>query len=422
MFANFKQLFNPKNKDIRKRILFTFAALFVFKIGTTITVPGVDLETSNLKFLEVINAMSGGAFEQRSIFALGVMPYITASIVIQLLSMDIIPYLSELRNQGGVGRNKLNQITRVVGIILAFIQGYLYSYTYIKNGNAVDYLLYSLVLTAGTALVMWIGDQITKKGIGNGTSMIIMAGIITTLPNMFVSLWNELINGGKGFLGILTFALFVIVFIGIIVGVVFEECAERRVPIQYANKSTSMLGKQTYIPFKLNGAGVIPVIFASALMSIPQIIAQFVNNAKFSLFVTNYLNYTTLVGFIIYVLLIVAFAYLYTFMQLKPEELADNLNKNGGYIPGVRPGKDTEVYIKTILKRITIVGALFLAFLAGLPILFSRFSTLSTSISISGTGLLIVVGVALETYKQLESQLVSRSYTRGRKGRRRWKV
>ena len=418
MFATFKQLFNPKNKDIRKRILFTLAALFVFKIGTTITVPGVKIDTANLKFLDIVNAMSGGAFENASIFALGVMPYITASIIIQLLSMDIIPYLSELTKQGGVGRNKIHQITRVVGIILAFVQGYIYSLTYIKTGSPVDYILYSLVLTAGTALVMWIGDQITKKGIGNGTSMIIMAGIITTLPGMFVNLWKELIINGNGFMGILTFCIFVIVFLAIIIGVIFEECAERRIPIQYANKSTTMLGKQNYIPFKLNGANVMPVIFASAVMSIPNIIAQLVNKADFSIFVSKYLTYTSATGFIVYMILIVCFGYIYTFMQLKPAELAENLNKNGGFIPGIRPGNDTEKYIKMVLKRITIVGAVFLAVLAGLPILFSKFSTLNTSISISGTGLLIVVGVALETYKQLESQLVSRTYTRGRKGRR----
>ena len=419
MFATFKQLFNPKNKDIRRRILFTFAALFVFKIGTTIVVPGVKLDTNNLKFLEIVNAMSGGAFENASIFALGVMPYITASIIIQLLSMDIIPYLSELTKQGGVGRNKIHQITRVTGIILAFLQGYMYSFTYLKNGTPVDYILYSLVLTAGTAFVMWMGDQITKKGVGNGTSMIIMAGIITTLPSMFVNLWKELITNGNGFMGILTFSVFVIVFLAIIIGVIFEECAERRVPIQYANKSTTTLGKQSYIPFKLNGAGVMPVIFASAVMSIPQILSQFINNANFSIFVSKYLLYTSNVGFVIYMILIIGFAYLYTFMQLKPSEMADNLNKNGGYIPGIRPGDDTVKYIKMILNRITIVGAVFLAVLAGLPILFSKFSTLKTSISISGTGLLIVVGVALETYKQLESQLVSRTYTKGRKGRRR---
>lgn len=419
MFANIKQIFNPKNKDIRKRILYTFAALFVFKIGTTITVPGVNLDTSNLEFLEIVNAMSGGAFEKASIFALGVMPYITASIIIQLLSMDIIPYLTELTKQGGVGRQKINQITRVVGIILAFVQGYMYSFSYIKGGNALDYMTYSLYLTAGTALVMWIGDQITKKGIGNGTSMIIMAGIITTLPSMFASLWQELIVEGSGLVGIVTFILFILVFLAIIIGVIFEECAERRIPIQYANKSTSTMENSSYIPFKLNGAGVVPVIFASAILAIPQIIASFVKNADFSIFVSKYLNYSTPVGFIIYMILIIGFAYLYTFMQLKPNELSDNLNKNGGYIPGIRPGNETEKYIKMVLKRITIVGALFLALLAALPILFSQFSTLNTSISISGTGLLIVVGVALETYKQLESQLVSRTYTRGRRGRRR---
>lgn len=418
MFATIKQIFNHKNKDIRKRILFTFATLFVFKIGTTITVPGVDKQQLDLSFLEILNAMSGGAFEQASIFALGVMPYITASIVIQLLSMDIIPYLSELTKQGGVGRAKLNQITRVVGIVLAFIQGYMYSFTYIKTGSPIDYVLYALVLTAGTALVMWLGDQITKKGIGNGTSMIIMAGIITTLPGMFGNLWKELIGNRGDFIGILTFVIFVLVFLAIIIGVIFEECAERRIPIQYANKSTSTTSKQSYIPFKLNGAGVVPVIFASAIVSIPQIIGQFIKNAEFSMFVNKYISYTSTTGFILYMLLIIGFGYLYTYMQLKPNELADNLNKNGGYIPGIRPGKDTEKYIKTVLSRITIVGASFLALLAGIPILFGKFSSIGTSISISGTGLLIVVGVALETYKQLESQLVSRTYTRGRKGRR----
>lgn len=419
MFATLKQIFNPKNRDIQKKILFTFAALFIFKLGTAITVPGINLDTTNLGFLEIVNAMSGGAFERASIFALGVMPYISASIIIQLLSMDIIPYLSELSKQGGVGRNKLNQITRVTGIILAFVQGYMYSFSYIKNGSAMDYMSYSLVLTAGTALVLWIGDQITQKGIGNGVSMIIMAGIIATLPSMFSSLWTELVNGGNGFIGILTFALFILVFLAIIIGVIFVENAERRIPIQYANKSTSTLGKQNYIPFKLNSAGVMPVIFASAVISIPQIIASFVKNADLSLFITKYISYTTVTGFILYMLLIIAFAYIYTFMQLKPKELSENLGKNGGYIPGVRPGSETEEYISKILKRITIVGACFLALLAALPILFSEFSTLQTSITISGTGLLIVVGVALETYKQLESQLVSRTYTKGRKGRRR---
>lgn len=417
MFATIKQIFKPKNKDIQKKLLFTLGALFIFKLGTAITVPGVDIDPDGLGFLEIVNAMSGGAFEKASIFALGVMPYITASIIIQLLSMDIIPYLSDLRNQGGVGRNKLNQITRITGIVLAFIQGYLYSFAYIQNGQPMDYMMYSLVLTAGTCLLLWIGDQVTAKGIGNGISLIIMAGIITTLPSMFVSLWNELLGGANQFIGLLTFALFVFAFLAIIVGVIYIECAERRLPIQYANKSTTMSGNRNYIPFKLNSAGVMPVIFASAPISIIQIIAEVINNADFSLFVTKYLSYDKPVGLIIYILLIFLFAYFYTFMQMKPSEIADNLNKNGGYILGVRPGQETTDYITKVLNRITIVGACFLAVLASLPILISNFTTINTNISISGTGLLIVVGVALETCRQLESELVSRTYKKGRRGR-----
>ena len=417
MFATLKQIFNSKNRDLLKRIIFTLAALFVFKIGTTIIVPGVNVDTNKMTLLEIINAMSGGAFNNASIFALGVAPYITAQIVIQLLSADIVPYLSELSKQGGVGRRKLNQITRIAGIALAFIQGYMYSYAYIGNGSPMDYMLYSLILAAGTALVMWIGDQITAKGVGNGMSLIIMAGIISVLPDMFKSLWIELM--AKGFLGIAIFALFILVFVGIIVGIIYVETAERRIPIQYANKSTSTLGKQNYIPFKLNSAGVMPVIFASAILSIPQIVASVIKNGTFEKFVSKYLSYTNGTGLILYLLLILVFAYFYTFMQIKPKEMADNLNKNGGYIPGIRPGNETVEYVKTVLKRITIVGAVFLALLSVLPILFESVSNLKTHIAISGTGVLIAVGVALETYKQIESQLVSRSYNKGRKGRRR---
>ncbi len=417
MFAKLKQIFNSKNRDLLKRILFTLAALFVFKIGTTIIVPGVNVNTSGMSFLEIINAMSGGAFNNASIFALGVTPYITASIVIQLLSADIVPYLSELSKQGGVGRKKLNQVTRIAGIALAFIQGYMYSYAYIGSGSAMDYMMYSLILAAGTALLMWIADQITAKGVGNGMSLIIMAGIISVLPGMFKNLWIELF--AKDFLGIVIFVLFILVFIGIIVGIIYVETAERRIPIQYANKSTSGAGKQSYIPFKLNSAGVMPVIFASALLSIPQIIASVIGNEKFTLFASKYLSYTNGTGLVLYIALIFAFAYFYTFMQLKPKEMADNLNKNGGYIPGIRPGEETITYVKTVLKRITIVGALFLTVLSVLPILFEHVSNLTTQIAISGTGVLIAVGVALETFKQIESQLVSNSYNKGRRGRRR---
>lgn len=417
MAKNLGQIFSSKNRDLLNRILYTLAALFVFKIGTAIIVPGVNVSTEGMSFLEVINAMSGGAFTRASIFALGVTPYITSQIIIQLLSADIVPYLSELSKQGGVGRKKLDQITRVVAIVLAFLQGYMYSFAYIGNGTTMDYMLYSLILTAGTAFLMWIGDRITQKGIGNGISLIIMAGIISVLPNMFKNLWVELF--AKGFLGIVIFTAFVLVFIAIIIGVIYVESAERRLPIQYANKSTSMLGKQNYIPFKLNSAGVMPVIFATAILSIPQILGSvFKSKEGFALFVQKYLTYTKGTGLILYIVLILAFAYFYTFMQLKPKELADNLNQNGGYIPGIRPGKETIEYVKTVLTRITVVGAVFLTVLAILPILFDKVSNLATPISISGTGLLIVVGVALETYKQLESSLASRTYVKGRRGRR----
>ena len=424
MFATVKQIFNRKNKDLQKKILFTFLVLFLFKIGTSIIVPGVDkstLDTSKLGFLGLINAMGGGAMEKFSILALGVMPYITASIVVQLLQMDIVPYLAELSKQGHTGRAKLNQITRVLGIVLAFVQGYLMSFAFIKNGTVIDYMEFATVLTAGTAFVLWLGDQITAKGIGNGISLIIMAGIIASLPVMFVEAYKGLVVFGtvqQTLLGIVKFLIFVILYVAVIIGVIYEECAERRIPIQYANKSTnSIKGNQNYIPFKLNSAGVIPVIFASALISIPGLIAQFAKSEGIALFVNKYLTYTTPTGFILYIILIIVFAYFYTFLQLKPKELADNLQKNGGFIPGVRPGDETVKYVSKVLKRITLAGAVFLAAIAALPILFGMFSGLPTSVSIGGTGLLIVVGVALETYKQIESQLSTRTYSKGRKRR-----
>ncbi len=422
MFATMKQIFNPSNKDLRKRIYFTFFCLFIFKLGTTIIVPGVNssqFDAGKLGFLELINAMGGGAMEKFSIFSLGVMPYITASIVIQLLQMDIVPYLAELSKQGGTGRAKLNQITRVVGIALAFFQGYFFSFSVIKGGTPIDYMEFALILTAGTAFLLWLGDQITAKGIGNGISLIIMAGIIASLPTMFVSAWQSLIvttSTQALTLGIVKFVLLVIVYLAIIIGVVFEQSAERRVPIQYANRSVNSVGAQnSYIPFKLNSAGVVPVIFASALLSIPAIIAQFVKKDGFTLFVNKWLTMSSGTGLILYILLIIGFAYFYTYLQLKPKELAENLNKNGGFIPGVRPGTDTEKHISGVLNKITIVGAIFLAFIAGLPLVFGRISSLPTSVQLGGTGLLIVVGVALETYKQMESQLVSRGYKRGRR-------
>ena len=344
------------------------------------------------------------------------MPYISASIVVGLLQMDIIPYFSDLKNDGAKGRQKLNQITRYMGIIVAFIQGVAMSIAFGISNNALDIMKTALIMTAGTAFLLWLGDRITQKGIGNGISLIIMAGIISTVPRMFIDAYTSLVSGASNtFIGVLSYGLFVIAYIAIIVGVIFMEMSERRIPIQYSNQTTSAYGaRQTYIPFKLNSAGVMPVILASAVTSIISLIASLVKNDSFTLFVEKYLSFTTPVGFVIYMLLIFVFGYFYTLIQANPEELSKNLSRNGGYIPGIRPGNETTVYVKNVLKRLALVGTTFLAVLAGMPIIFANISSLPTSVSIGGTGILIVVGVALETYKQLESSLVNRTY----KGRR----
>ena len=418
MFQNLKQLFAPTYKDLRTRILFTLGALMIFVAGTVIRVPGTDAITSNLGFLELMNAMGGGSLRNFSIFALGVMPYITASIIMQLLQLDIIPYFSELEKEGPVGRQKINQITRYMGIIFAFIEGFAFSFVFFNATTSWEHLYIATILTAGTAFTLWLGDQITKKGIGNGMSLIIMAGIIKELPNMFRLAFTGLITNSSLdlWLGILLFVVFVIVYFLIIIGVIWVQEADRKIPIQYANKSTSFASDQSYMPIKINSAGVVPVIFASSFLMIPSTIAQFTKNQGFINFCNSYLNYNTVVGFIIYVFLIFFFGYFYTFIQIKPEELAKNLQQNGGFIPAVRPGKETENYVSKVLSRLTVVGSIFLIIIAGLPIWFTALVNLSDKVNLSsqvtigGTGLLIVVGVALETYKQLEGSLVTRSY------------
>ena len=421
MFAGLKQLFSPSNKDLRKRIYFTLMCLGLFCLGTTITIPWASALYQELGFLEIFNLMSGGGLRSFSIFALGVSPYITASIITQLLQMDIIPYFKELKEEGYTGRQKINRITRYLGILFAFIQGYILTIVYMNGMSSLDILKTTVVMTAGTCFLLWIGDQVTTKGIGNGISLLIMAGIIQSMPSMFVTTFQSLVTSGSysTVVGSLLFALFVMVYILIILGVVFIQLAERRVPIQYSNRTNSAYGAQTsYLPIKLNAAGVMPVIFASTLITIPTTIVNLIGNESAINFVNNYIVYTSPTGFLLYVVLILFFGYFYTFMEMNPEEMSKNLNKNGGYIPGVRPGADTTDYISKVIGRLTIVGSIFLVIIAGLPIIFSKFSGLPSSVTIGGTGLLIVVGVAIETYKQLESSLVSRSYREGRRHRR----
>ena len=416
MFSNLKLLFSRSNKDLRKRIYFTLMCLAVFSLGSAITVPWVSNTYEELGFLEIFNLMSGGGLKSFSIFALGVTPYITAQIITQLLQMDVVPYFKELKEQGYTGKQKINKITRYLGVLFAFIQGFIFTIVYSGVKDPVVIMKTTVVFTAGTCLLLWIGDEITKYGIGNGLSILIMAGILQSMPRIFISAFNELINGElftRG-AGIALFVAFILLYLAIIVGMVWIQLAERRIPIQYANRTNSAYGgHQNYLPIKINSAGVMPVIFASTLITIPVTIVNLIKNNNAIAFVNKYIVNTTTTGFILYILLIFFFGYFYTFLQMNPEELAKNLSKSGAYVPGVRPGNETIDYVSDVLSKLTIVGSIFLIIIAGLPIIFSKFSKLSSAVTIGGTGLLIVVGVAIETYKQLESSLVSRSHRKG---------
>lgn len=411
------KVFSKDAKDLRKRILFTILILGIYCLGTGITIvwatPWLEALYGNLDFLGIFNLMSGGGFDKFSIFGLGVTPYINASIITQLLQMDIIPYFKELKEQGYVGRQKINRITRYLGIILAFIQAYVLTVFLLKVTEVDMVLKITLVMTAGTALLLWLGDQITEKGIGNGQSLLIMGSIVLSLPAVFVGAYNAFIGAGTYALGlgIFFFIMYLIMYLLVIVGIVWITLAERKIPIQYANKTVSAYGaKQSYLPLKINYAGVMPVIFASMLLTIPSIIVNIIGNTTAINFVNNYIMYTSPTGFILYIILILFFSYFYTFMAMNPEEMSKDLNKSGAYIPGVRPGSETTKYISTIVSRLTLVGAFFIAILAGMPILISNLTGLPQAVAIGGTGILIVVGVAIETYKQIESGLISRKY------------
>ena len=401
MFRGFSQIFNKANKDLRKRIYITLFCLGLFALGSSVTIPWATQIYQDLGFLEIFNIMSGGGLRSFSIFALGVSPYITASIITQLLQMDIVPYFKDLKDQGYTGRQKINKINRYMGSASVFVQ-----------------LKTALVMTAGTAFCLWMGDQITNKGIGNGQSMLIMAGIILSMPSIFTGAYYGFITSGtyEPALGIFFFSLFILVYILIIVGIIWIQLAERRIPIQYANKSTSAYGAQnSFLPIKLNSAGVMPVIFASILTTIPATIVALTKNQNAIDFVNKYIVYNSPTGFILYIILILFFGYFYTFMVMNPDEMSKNLNERGGYIPGIRPGEDTSKYISNSMGKLTLVGSIFLVILAAIPIIFSLIFGLSSQVTIGGTGMLIVVGVAIETYKQMESSLVSRSYTAKRK-------
>lgn len=421
MFKRLKGFFGPTNKDLRHRLYFTIFALAIFSLGTSIVVPGAKTITKDLGFLELLNVMTGGGLKTFSIFALGVMPYITATILTQLLQMDIIPYFSELKEEGASGRQKINKINRYLGIIFALIQGYIFSYAFLKTQGSMAVLKSALVLTGGTAFLLWLGDEITKKGIGNGQSLIIMAGIIQGIPAIFMNAYNAFIGSGAyglGF-GIFSIVMFTLTYLLIIIGVIWVQEAERRIPVQYSNRTASSYkGEKTYLPVKLNSASVMPVIFASAIIGIPSLIAEFLGKENVINFINNYISYYSWTGLALYVVLIYIFGYVYTKMIMNSEEMAENLDKAHAYIPGITPGEATSKYLRNSISKLTVVGSIFLIILAVIPIIFTKVSGLDSSITIGGTGLLIVVGVCLETYKQVESSVVSRNYTTSKRRRR----
>ena len=428
MFRTFADMF--KNKDIRNRIFFTLAMLFVFRFGSAITVPGVDV-TELIKGMQdsslfaMINMLGGGGLEQLSIFAMGVGPYITASIIIQLLSMDVIPALTELAKGGATGKKQIDRYTRYLAVVLSFFQAstLVYSFstqykTLLVNGSGWASILYvATLLTAGSMFILCIGDRISMKGIGNGVSMIIAAGIISRLPYQFTTAWQTLVdpsNSSATFNGILTFGLYIVSYLLIIVFVVFMQTAERKIPIQYTSSTVTTRKKDmTYLPLKINSASVIPVIFASAIMVAPLQICKMVwPAAGWVKTLDTYMGMQTPVSLVIYVVLILLFTFFYTKLQVDPEKIAENLGKSGTYIPGIRPGTETKEYVNKVLCRITVLGAIGLAFIAVLPHALPLIPgiNLPQSMGIGGTGIIIVVGVAMETVKQIEGRLTQKSY------------
>lgn len=415
-------------RDIRNKIIFTLLMLIVFRIGTFIPVPNVDADvlkaTDEFNLVGFLNTFGGGALKNFSIFAMGIMPYITASIIVQLLQMDVVPKFAEWAKQGEVGRRKLAQFTRYFTIGLGFVQSFAMSYgfnqyyggTLIKDTSVASYLTISVVLTAGTAFLLWLSEQITAHGVGNGISIIIFAGIVAAIPNAVNQIFAQKIEGAGDqlFINIAIMALLVLVLLAVVVGVIYVQQALRKIPIQYAKRvagrTPQVGGQQTHLPLKVNAAGVIPVIFAVAFIVTPQTLATFFGQNSVTTWITNNLQQTQPIGMTLYIILIIAFTYFYAFIQVNPENVADNLKKQGAYIPGIRPGNDTQTYLTKVLYRLTFVGAIFLVVISVMPILFIKFMNLPDAAQIGGTSLIIVVGVALETMKQLESQLVKRHY------------
>ena len=415
-----------KYKKIIKMFLYTALILLVWRLAYHVQLPMIDREllSSEVSLFGFLDIFSGGALSNYSIVALGISPYITASIVIQLLQMDIVPTLKEWAEEGEVGRKKLNQLTRYLALALAFIQALTVSLGIVAyygdifelgvDATAFTYVYLALGMTAGTAFILWMAEKITAKGIGNGTSMFIVAGIVAGFPLMIQQLIGTYITKENGSVGdIFVFFGILLLLIVIIIGVVFMESAVRKIPIQYANRpaAAAFRGRsESHVPIKLNVASVIPVIFASTLMSLPATIVRFLDMNNVIYWIGQIFDYTQPIGFVLYIVLIYLFTFFYSFLQMNPEKVAENLQKQNAYIPGIRPGAETASYLSRVLFKITIVGATYLALVASLPIIISFVFDLPESVRIGGTSLIIVVGVAIETAKQIKTTAQEKQY------------
>lgn len=427
MFTFLKNVF--KKGELRQKVIFTLGILFVYRLGAAITIPSVNtgaLSASDATngIFGIMNLIGGGTLERFSLFSLGVSPYITSSIIIELLSMDVIPVLSQWRKEGNTGKKKKDRVTRYVTLFLAALQGGVLTYAFDTGYNILSdssiwtYIYVVIIMIAGSMLAVWLGDQITNKGIGNGVSLLIFTGIVSNLPTSFITTFNNLVDtSGKAidmWLGIGWYALFVIVYLSIVIFVVFNEGAVRKIPIIYATSSnTTMRTKdQTHMPIKINSSGVLPVIFAASVLAAPRTIISFLKSTDITKTIDTILNYQQPIGFCLYLIMIVLFAFFYSNLQIDSHKISDDLKKNGGSIPGVRTGLDTEKYISTVLNRVTVVGSIFLVIIAAIPIMTPVIwsQTSNAALTLGGTGLIIITGVALETTKQIKTLITRKEY------------
>lgn len=426
MLNFFKEVF--KKGELRRKVVFTLGILFVFRLGAGIVIPYIDTSAitsaaTSSGIFGIMNMLGGGTLEKFSLFSLGVSPYITSSIIIELLSMDVVPALTQWNKEGNTGKKKKDKVTRVLTLALAIIEGGSLTYAFDKGYSILasssiwTYVYVVIVMAAGSMFTMWLGDQITIKGVGNGTSLLIFTGIVANLPNSFISSFKSMVTFGSAYktaTSLAWYILFVIVYLAIVVFVVFEEGAIRKIPIIYAtNTQTVMHTKEsTNLPIKINSSSVIPVIFAASVLAAPRTIISFMKSTSTTQMIDNILNYQKPIGFVLYIVMIILFTFFYSNLQIDAKKISEDLKKSGGAIPGVRTGDDTKKYIGTVLNRVTVVGSLFLAIIASIPIIAPEIwkMTSNNALSLGGTGLIIVTGVALETVRAIKSMLTRREY------------